>query len=172
MPQNALISAGSGAFEEIFHSMSEGLLMVDEGGKVVIANPVAEQIFGYEKSGLVGVLMENLLPVRYRSGHTNLRKGFNLNPSPRRMGVGRDLMALRKDGKEFPVEVSLSFTRYKNELLVMAFVSDISLRKNAEEALKRSEEQLIIYAAELEKKVHMRTEALHNSIQSRHGDSG
>jgi signal transduction histidine kinase len=73
-------------------------------------------------------------------------------------------MALRKDGKEFPVEVSLSYTRYKQKLLVMAFVSDISKRKKAEDALKRSEEQLIMYAAELENKVQMRTEALHNLV--------
>ena len=145
--------------------MSEGLIMVDEVGVVVIANPMAEQIFGYDKNGLVGLTMENLLPQRYRKGHVNLRRGFNTSPSPRTMGAGRELTALRKNGQEFPVEISLSFTRYKGALLVMAFISDISQRKKAEDALKRSEEQLIIYAAELEKKVQMRTEALNNSIQ-------
>ena len=162
MPDKAPLS--SDAFQEIFQSMSEGLIMVDETGKVVVANPVAEQIFGYEKEGLVGIMMEDLLPEKYRVGHANLRRGFNSKPSPRRMGAGRDLTALRKDHTEFPVEISLSFTRYKGDLLVMAFVSDISLRKKAEEDLKRSEEQLIVYATELEKKVQMRTEALNNSI--------
>lgn len=153
------------AFREIFQSMSEGIVMVDPSGKIVIANPVAEQLFGYRSGELNGHVMEVLLPERFRSGHVNFRKHFNANPHPRRMGAGRDLLALRKDGTEFPVEISLSFTQVQGQLLVMAFISDISQRKEAEDALKRSEEQLILYAAELEKKVEMRTEALNNSIQ-------
>jgi PAS domain S-box-containing protein len=144
--------------------MSEGIVMVDDTGRVAIANPVAEQLFGYETDGLNGMVMENLLPERYRKGHVNFRKAFNSDPHPRRMGFGRDLTALRKDGTEFPVEISLSFTQVQGNLLVMAFISDISQRKQAEDALKRSEEQLIVYAAELEKKVELRTEALNNTI--------
>ena len=144
--------------------MSEGIIIVDESGKIVIANPVAEQIFGYAKGGLNGEDLENLLPHRYRGRHINFREGFNQHPEPRRMGFGRDLRALRKDGSEFPVEISLSFTKAKGQLLVMAFISDISQRKKAEDALKRSEEQLLVYAAELEKKVEARTQALNNTI--------
>jgi PAS domain S-box-containing protein len=154
----------SEAYREIFQSMSEGIIMVDETGNIAIANPVAEQLFGHEKGGLNGMLMENLLPERYRKGHVNFRKAFNSDPHPRRMGFGRDLTALRKDGTEFPVEISLSYTQVQGRLLVMAFISDISQRKQAEDALKRSEEQLIVYAAELEKKVELRTEALNNTI--------
>lgn len=152
------------AYREIFQSMSEGIIMVDAQGKIAIANPVAEQLFGYEKDALIGMTMENLLPERYRKGHVNFRNTFNSNPHPRRMGFGRDLTALRKDGTEFPVEISLSFTQVQGNLLVMAFISDISQRKKAEDALKKSEEQLIVYAAELEKKVEIRTEALNNTI--------
>ena len=152
------------AYREIFQSMSEGIIMVDESGKIAIANPVAEQLFGYERDEMNGMLMENLLPERYRKGHVNFRRAFNSDPHPRRMGFGRDLTALRKNGKEFPVEISLSFTKVQGRLLVMAFISDISQRKQAEDALKRSEEQLIVYAAELEKKVEMRTEALNQTI--------
>ena len=153
------------AYREIFQSMSEGIIMVDDSGKIAIANPVAEQIFGYEHNELNGTIMENLLPERYRKGHMNFRRAFNADPHPRRMGFGRDLTALRKNGSEFPVEISLSFTQVQGNLLVMAFISDISQRKQAEDALKRSEEQLIVYAAELEKKVEMRTEALNNTIK-------
>jgi PAS domain S-box-containing protein len=152
------------AYREIFQSMSEGIIMVDENGRIAIANPVAEQLFGYQKNELTGVMLESLLPERYRRGHVNFRNAFNANPHPRRMGFGRDLTALRKNGEEFPVEISLSFTQVQGNLLVMAFISDITQRKQAEDALKRSEEQLIVYAAELEKKVELRTEALNNTI--------
>ncbi len=144
--------------------MSEGIIMVDESGKIAIANPVAEQVFGYRSRELNGVMLENLLPQRYRGRHMNFRKEFNSHPEPRKMGIGRDLTALRKDGSEFPVEISLSYTKVNGALLVMAFIIDISLRKTAEDSLKRSEEQLIIYAAELEHKVQARTEALNSSI--------
>ena len=144
--------------------MSEGIVLADESGKIDIANPVAEQIFGYEKNEMTGLLIEELLPEQYRKGHTTFRKGFNANPEPRKMGIGRDLVALRKDGSEIPVEISLSYTRINGSLYIMAFISDISQRKKAEEALKRSEEQLIVYAAELEQKVQKRTEDLNDTI--------
>lgn len=153
------------AFREIFQSMSEGIVMVDTEGIIVAANPVAETTFGYEKDELTGLSLELLLPPRYRGRHVDFRKGFNAHPEPRRMGFGRDLTAIRKNGQEFPVEISLSYTQVRGKLLVMAFISDITARKKSEEALRRSEEQLIVYAAELEKKVQSRTEALHKTIR-------
>lgn len=158
------------ALREILQSMSEGIIMVEESGRIAIANPVAEQLFGYEKDQLVGQVLENLLPERYRGRHLSFRKGFNAHPEPRKMGVGRDLTALRRDGTEFPVEISLSYTQIKGKLFVMAFISDISLRKKAEGDLKKSEEQLMIYAAELEQKVQARTEALNQSVKKLEGE--
>jgi PAS domain S-box-containing protein len=152
------------AYREIFQSMSEGIIMVDETGNIAIANRVAEQLFGFGPGELIGATLESLLPERYRKGHVNFRKAFNADPHPRRMGFGRDLTALRRDGTEFPVEISLSFTQVQEQLLIMAFISDISQRKQAEDALRRSEEQLIVYAAELEKKVELRTDALNQTI--------
>ncbi|GHN00299.1 hypothetical protein WSM22_17880 [Cytophagales bacterium WSM2-2] len=152
------------AFREIFQSMSEGIIIVDEQGGIVIANPMAEQLFLYHQNELNGKPLESLLPERLRKGHVSFRRAFNDNPNPRRMGFGRDLVAVRKDGTEFAVEISLSYTKMSGKLLVMAFISDISQRKKTEEALSKSEEQLITYAAELEKKVEMRTEALNNTV--------
>ncbi len=155
----------SDTFREIFQTSAEGIIMIDEFGKILLANPVSEKMFGYDPETLVGHRLEDLLPERYRGKHLGFRKQFNQDPSPRRMGIGRDLMALRLDGSEFPVEISLSFTNRNDQMLSMAFITDITKRKIAEDALKKSEEQLIEYAGELEKKVQSRTEALNLSIQ-------
>lgn len=155
----------SDTFREIFQTSAEGIIMIDETGKILLANPVAEKMFGYEPNTLAGHELEELLPDRYRGRHLAFRKQFNENPSPRRMGIGRDLQAQRMDGTEFPVEISLSFTNLNDQMMSMAFITDISQRKIAEDALRKSEEQLIEYAAELEKKVQSRTEALNLSVE-------
>ncbi len=155
----------SDTFREIFQTSAEGIIMINEEGKILLANPVSEKMFGYGPDTLADHSLEELLPERYRGKHLGFRKQFNLHPLPRRMGVGRDLQALRLDGSEFPVEISLSFTNLNGQMLSMAFITDISERKTAENALRKSEEQLIQYAAELEKKVKSRTEALNLSVQ-------
>lgn len=153
-------------FRQIFESSVEAIIMVDEDGKILLANPVSDRMFGYEPGGLAGHLIEDLLPDQLRTRHIGYRKQFNAHPEPRPMGMGRDLVGKRKDGSEFPVSVSLSYTRVDDELMVMAFVSDVTERKLADEALRRSEEQLLVYASELEKKVQSRTEDLNSTINA------
>ncbi len=152
------------ALKEIFQSMMEGFVVVDKEGLILMVNPIGERMFGYEPNELVGTPMEILLPERYRGHHMQFRHEFNENPVPRRMGLGRDLTALKKDGMEFPIEISLSYSTAGNSFVAIAFISDITPRKKAEDALKQSEEQLILYATELEKKVRSRTEDLNISI--------
>lgn len=138
--------------------------MVDQRGTIFLANLVSERMFGYENDSLIGLTVEDLLPEQMREKHVGYRKNFTAHPEPRPMGMGRDLVAKRKDGSQFPVSVSLSYTLIEGEVLVMAFISDITERKKSEEALKRSEEQLLVYASELEKKVQSRTEDLNATI--------
>jgi PAS domain S-box-containing protein len=152
------------ALKEIFQSMMEGFVVVDQAGTIMLVNPIAEKMFGYDTNELNGKSLEILLPERYRVHHSMFRQSFNSNPVPRRMGLGRDLMGLRKDGIEFPVEISLSYSRAGGSFISIAFISDITLRKKAEEALHQSEEQLIVYATELEKKVKSQTQDLNTTI--------
>jgi PAS domain S-box-containing protein len=154
------------AFREIFQSMTEGIIVVNKEGEILVGNPVAEEMFGYGENELTGLPLENLLPERFRGKHLSFRHRFNDHPTPRRMGMGRDLAALKKDGHEFPVEISLSFSEAGGKFIAIAFITDITQRKTAEEALKQGEEQLLIYAAELEKKVQARTEDLNQSIKN------
>ena len=94
-------------FRQIFQSSAEGIIVVDEDENILLANPVSERMFGYEAGELTGVTLGTLLPKRLREGHARHRAEFFNTPSPRRMGVGRALLALRKDNTEFPVEISL-----------------------------------------------------------------
>src|SRR5690606_16794825 len=118
-------------FRQIFESSVEAIIMVDQTGKILLANPVSERMFGFEAGGLLGKLIEALLPEQLRKRHIDYRKSFHAHPEPRPMGMGRDLIARRKDGSEFPVAVSLSYTNIEGELMVMAFVSDVTERKRA-----------------------------------------
>ena len=152
------------SFRQIFQSSVEAIIIVDSEGKILLANPASETMFAYEKNSLTGVVVEDLLPEHLHTKHIDHRKSFAKHPEPRPMGKGRDLIARRKDGSEFPVAVSLTYTNINGEILVMAFVSDVTERKKSEESLKKSEEQLLMYASELEKKVQSRTEDLNLTI--------
>ena len=114
------------SFRQIFQSSAEAIIIVDKDGKILLANPVSERMFTFEKNSLIGVVVEDLLPEHLHLKHVNHRRGFVAHPEPRPMGMGRDLVARRKDGSEFPVAVSLTYTNIDGEILVMAFISDIT----------------------------------------------
>ena len=153
-------------FQAIFQTSNEGIIVVNATGQVQLINPTAEKMFGYENNELKGKNIDILVPDTIRGNHQNLRDRYIKNPDPRPMGLGRDLEGQRKDGSCFPLEVSLSNTYIENKQFVVAFIIDISRRKKAEEALKRSEEQLITYASELEQRVKKRTDDLKASIDT------
>src|SRR5687767_12995458 len=92
----------------LFDYATEGILVADETGVIVKANPAAEKLFGYQKDGLLKIKVEALVPRRYADKHVGNREQFNKKPHARTMGGNIDLYAQRKDGSEFPVEISLS----------------------------------------------------------------
>jgi PAS domain S-box-containing protein len=118
------------------------MLMVDKGGRITLANSQTEQLFGYDRAELLGQPIEMLVPERYRDAHPDHRKIFSGRPTARAMGAGRDLFGLRKDGTEVPIEIGLNPIQTETGSFVLASIIDITERKQAEEKLRRSQEQL------------------------------
>lgn len=147
---------GKEGIEALFLYATEGILVVNEKGEIIRMNPSAERLFGYEKNELVGKRVEELVPRRF-SHHHQHRDKYNEKPHPRSMGQGMELYAARKDGTEFPVEISLSPYSTPNGKFTIAFIVDITHRKQAEEKMKN-------YSSELEKQVKNRTLILEEAI--------
>lgn len=133
----------------LLDTASQAIVAVDTTGAIVLANRKVGQMFGYAPSQLIGRQLELLVPERLRERHRMHRAQFNMHPALRMMGSGLELRGLRSDGTEFPIEVSLSSVETKQGLLAVSFVSDITARKRAEEALRDSEQKLRLLAGSL-----------------------
>ena len=156
----------------LFENATEGIILTNGQGHIVLVNPAVERMFGYEANELNGQPVEILIPASFRPGHQALREGFHKKPSNRSMGANRDLFALKKNGEEFPVEISLSHYKKNNELFVIAFIVDITLRKEVEQNLvkKQTELEKVTFEirklnTELEKKVDERTHILKEALE-------
>ncbi|HSN07853.1 MAG TPA: PAS domain-containing sensor histidine kinase [Hanamia sp.] len=160
-------------FKAIFQNASLGILVIDQSGNITLANDFLMKEFGYSDPGeLVGKKMEVLIPPRYRHQHVNDRDQFIEHPSTRPMGIGRDLFGITKDGKEIPVEISLSNYKDDDGTFSIAFISDITPRIEAENILRQQRLQLAAMNKEmealneeLEKKVEARTATLQETLE-------
>ena len=159
--------SGTTEFEALFNHAAIGIIVSDSKGKISNFNPSAEAQFGYRKTEVIGQSIELLLPDQFKKFHESLRGNFYKDPSPRRMGEGRDLFGQKKDGTEFPVEISLGFYTIEGQIYVIAFSIDISARKKSEalvlnqrDELKRVTTEIKQLNEELEQKVEARTTML------------
>lgn len=161
----------------LFEYATEGIILTNGEGNIVLMNPASMRMFGYEAGEMLGQPVEVLLPESIRHRHVNLREAFYHHPQNRVMGHGRDLYGKKKDGSNIPVEVSLGFYRRDEELFVIAFIVDITQRKKIEQNILLQQKELENMAedmrrlnAELENKVEERTmilkEALHELEKS------
>ncbi|MCB9731114.1 MAG: PAS domain S-box protein [Deltaproteobacteria bacterium] len=129
-------------FRATIESAPVAMVMIDRRGHIVLVNAELEKLFGYARNEMLGSPVEVLVPNRSRHAHPNLREGFFAAPEARRMGAGRELMALRKDGSEFPVEIGLNPVVTDEGLFVLGGVVDITERKRLEESQRRLNEEL------------------------------
>lgn len=160
-------------FAALFQQASVGILVADSTGSILLANRYLINLFGYEnEEDLVGEKVEKLIPQRFRPNHTAHREGYIKKAHPRPMGLGMDLFATKKDGSEFPVEISLSNYKRDDEIFVIAFVNDITRRKEIEQSVIKQQEELAAINLkieelneDLEKKVELRTQQLQETME-------
>jgi len=157
--------------QELFEYATESIIVTDKEGSIRLVNPATEKLFGYATGELIGKNVEFLMPERFAARHVHHREGYHHNPHPRSMGMGMDLYAKKKDGSEFPVEISLSPFESDGKHFVIAFVIDITRRKmieleniNHQKKLESITQELKVINEKLEGKVRDRTKVLQEAL--------
>ncbi|WP_157679264.1 PAS domain S-box protein [Methylovulum psychrotolerans] len=125
-------------FRALLEAAPDAIVIVDEQGLIVLVNALTISLFGYSRAELLGEPVEMLMPSRFRHLHSNLRDGYLTEPQPREMDGGLNLFGKRKDGSEFPIEVSLSPLETKKGRLVSSAIRDITERKRIEAELNKA----------------------------------
>jgi PAS domain S-box-containing protein len=137
-------------FRDLLESAPDAIIIVNETGLIQLVNAQTEKMFGYNRTEMIGNRIELLLPARYNTVHQGHRVNYFKNPKVRQMGEGFDLLGKDKNGKEFPVEISLSPLETEDGILVSAAIRDISEKKKLENQIREVN-------INLEKKVQQRT---------------
>ena len=144
--------------KEIYVHANESIIVVNSYGAIIMINPATEKLFGYSESELINKPVEILIPEHSAQGHHKNRENYNKNPHTRKMGLGIDLFAKKKNDSQFPVEISLSPFMNGEEKFVLVFIIDITQRKNNEQISINNQKKLELLTQEL-KETNERLEA-------------
>lgn len=143
-------------YQLMFQTATEGLIVANKYGQIELVNPRASELFGYDKEELLNLTVDDLLPKHLKARHVQHREGFMESPRKRSMGIGFDLIGVRKDGTSFPLEISLNHFIDNGEPKAMALIMDVTKRKEQEAEIK-------LLNKHLEKRVLQRTKQLDES---------
>lgn len=142
-------------FQGLLESAPDAIVIADTEGRITLVNSQTEELFGYPREELLGKPVETLIPARYRNAHPGHRANFLTKPHTRHMGAGLELNGLHRDGREFPIEISLSPIKAEDGLLVISDIRDISERRRMEtltgrlgRILDRSSNEIYVFDAE------------------------
>ena len=127
---------------DLLETLPDAIVAVDRDGTMIQVNSQAQELFGYDRDELIGQKVEMLVPESYRHQHHHHRANFAEAPKTRRMGADFDLYGRRRNGSEFPVEISLSPVSTEKGMFVLSAIRDISDRKRIDEELRRASEEL------------------------------
>ncbi len=130
-------------FRVLIEAAPDAMIIVDDDGEIVIVNAQAEKMFGYDRQEMLGNTIEMLLPERIRTTHKGHRRKFREQPELRPMGTGMELIGLRKDGSEFPVEISLSPVSTAKASFVSSVIRDVTKRKRMEEEIIQARQEAL-----------------------------
>src|SRR5688572_12122768 len=136
--QRAMQMLSSELVRSVLDSAPDAMIIIDAGGSIIFANRQVSALFGHAPDALIGSPIEVLLPERFRGRHVGHRRAYSDNVRVRPMGAGLELFGIRRDGSEFPVEISLSPIAQGDEVIVAAAIRDVTAHKVAERALQEA----------------------------------